>query len=194
MHTGLTVGSSPQLSVRGGTATPLPPAQAVVLKHGGLATSASSYSPLPDGAPSPQPRAGSLGSSLTPPLHSCPPSISSLGPCTDSIITRRSLTSLPCLRTFQSCPIPGMSPHLLRGPQGPQTLPVRLLGLISHHSPPGSFLTSTPAAFRLQALPGCCEHPCLCVRCACSALCRGHVCSSLKATQAALVPARLSPL
>lgn len=110
MHTGLTVGSSPQLSVRGGTATPLPPAQAVVLKHSGLATSASSYSPLPDGAPSPQPRAGSLGSSLTPPLHSCPPSISSLGPRTDSIITRRSLTSLPCLRTFQSCPYPWNEP------------------------------------------------------------------------------------
>lgn len=86
---------------RSGTAAPLPPVQAVVLKHRGPVT-CSSCSPLPDGALSPQPLAGSLGSSESP--SSPLPSLNLLSWPMHSILTRRSLTSFSCLRTFQSFP------------------------------------------------------------------------------------------
>lgn len=87
--------------------------------------------------------------------------------------------------------LPWNEPTLPSSPQGPQTLPLRLLSLISHGS---SLCTSSPhAGFCLQATLGHFWRPCPCRRCALRPLHWSRLCSSLKAAPAVTMHIPLSP-
>ena len=155
--------------------------------------------PVSEDASTPQPLAGSLGSSLPP----CPPTSSATwmtllprllsGPLHSTRHTPASResflrcrlptpTSLLCFRTFRSYPGPRRSLQQLRPSDSALQTPGPHLPLLpTSHFPLWHTSSGTP----LQAVPGRRWHLCPHLHCALSSLHRSCLCSSLKAAQAA---------